>query len=145
MPMNMWVSKLFLWMMEAVPTGFRRILSDFCSLKLLFLHLLFSKFSAFLIVLQWKYTMDNILNNIVITFLTSRTIVGLQTNIWGHQCHYVLQKVAAAPDSKALTLIAQVHFGDVYLMSTFTHVHICIYAMQYVSKTFPVRWQIDIY
>ncbi len=26
-------------------------------------------------------------SNIVITFLTSRTIVGLQTNIWGHQCH----------------------------------------------------------
>ncbi len=26
-------------------------------------------------------------SNMVITFLTSRTIVGLQTNIWGHQCH----------------------------------------------------------
>ncbi len=34
-------------------------------------------------VLQWKYTMDNI----VIPFLTSRTIVELQTNIGGNPCH----------------------------------------------------------
>ncbi len=38
-------------------------------------------------------------SNIVITFLTSRTIVRLQTNIWWHQCRWVLQKVAPAPDS----------------------------------------------
>ncbi len=145
MPMNMWVSKLFLWMMEAVPTGFRRIFSDFCSLKLLFLHRLFFKICSISYCFAVKIYHGQHSSNIVITFLTSRTIVGLQTNIWGHQCHYVLQKVAAAPDSKALTLIAHVHFEDVYLMSTFTHVHICIYAMQYVSKTFPVRWQIDIY
>ncbi len=45
-------------------------------------------------------------SNIVITFLTSRTILGLQTNIWGHQhqCHEVLQKLAPEPDSKVLAL-----------------------------------------
>ncbi len=76
-------------------------------------------------------------SNIVITFLTpfedSSTI----------KFHRMWQ--APTPDSKALTLIAHVHLGDV-----------CIYIkdiffrgfanLQYISfNTFPVRCQIEIY
>ncbi len=59
-----------------------------------------------------------------------------------------LSSTEPAPDSKALTLIAHVHLGEVYLMSAFTFVRpiFRVFAhLQYVSKTFPVRYQIEIY
>ncbi len=47
------------------------------------------------------------------------------------------------PDNKALTLITHEHLGDVYLMSAFTYARSA--HLKYVSKTFPVRCQIEIY
>ncbi len=52
-----------------------------------------------------------------------------------------------APDSKALSLIAHVHLGDVYLISAFTYARriFRVFAhLQYVSKILSVKCQRDL-
>ncbi len=114
----------------SVPPGFHRTFFWFLRPKITDIAVAFLKICSDICGISYCFAVKichgQHSSNIVITFLTSRTIVGLQTNIWGHQCHKVLQKVAPAPDSKALTLIAHVHLGDVYVMSAFTYAR-CIF------------------
>ncbi len=73
---------------------FAGLFSDFCSLKgriLLRLVSIYSDIWGISYSFAVKIYHGQHSCNIVMTFLTLRTIVGLQTKIWGHQCHYVLK------------------------------------------------------